>query len=84
MKKKVTLRLTRFILFFDRFSHIYLKQLTSIFFQTILLWLVSYLTLYIDIRDFSNRFMGSVTSLLGKVANYLQDMNDFIKKFILT
>lgn len=46
------------------FQHLYLKQLTALYFQTLLLWIVSYLTLYIDVNDFSNRFMGAVTALL--------------------
>ena len=44
--------------------HIYQKQITTLYFQSFLLWIVSYLTLYIEINDFSNRFMGAVTSLL--------------------
>lgn len=50
--------------FIIKFQHIYQKQLTALYFQTFLLWIVSYLTLYIDVNDFSNRFMGTVTSLL--------------------
>ena len=47
-----------------RFKHLYLKQLTQLYFQIILLWIVSYLTLFMDLEDFSNRFMGALTSLL--------------------
>lgn len=50
--------------FFIRLKHIYQKQITALFFQILLLWIVSYLTLYIDKNDFGNRFMGSVTALL--------------------
>ena len=34
------------------------------FFPTFLLWLLAYATLFIDIKDFDNRFQGSVTALL--------------------
>ena len=47
-----------------KIKHIYQKQITALYFQTFLLWIVSYLTLLIDVNDFSNRFIGAVTSLL--------------------
>lgn len=50
--------------FVVRFNHLYQKQLINLYFQTVLLWTISYLTLYIKIDDFSNRFIGSVTTLL--------------------
>ena len=46
------------------FQRLYQQHLLSTFLQSFLLWLLAYMTLYIDIVDFSNRFMGSVTSLL--------------------
>ena len=39
-------------------------HLATTFFQTFLLWFLAYLTLFIDLTDFSNRFMGSLTALL--------------------
>ena len=46
----------------------YMSQLISIFFPTWLLWLLAYLTLFINLSNFNNRFMGSVTFLLVLVA----------------
>ena len=34
------------------------------FFQSFLLWILAYITLFINEYDFSNRFMGAVTALL--------------------
>ena len=50
--------------FVIRLNHIYRKQMINLYFQTFLLWVISYLTLYINVDDFSNRFIGAVTSLL--------------------
>ena len=47
-----------------KFKHLYLNQITQVYFQVELVWIVAYLTLFIDVHDFGNRFMGSVTSLL--------------------
>lgn len=46
------------------FERLYKQQMTAIYLQMMLLWTVCYFTLYIDVHDFSNRFMGSVTALL--------------------
>ena len=46
------------------FQRLYQQQLTAIYLQILLLWTVSFLTLFIDVHDFSNRFMGAVTALL--------------------
>ena len=46
------------------FQRLYKQHLLSTFLQSFLLWFLSYLTLFINIPDFSNRFMGAVTSLL--------------------
>ena len=54
---------TSFI-FTVQFQRLYKHHLLSTFLQSFLLWLLSYLTLFINIADFSNRFMGAVTSLL--------------------
>ena len=50
------------------FNRLYTSHLTSIYFQTFLMWFLAYLTLFIEIEDFSNRFMGMVTALLVLVA----------------
>ena len=47
-----------------RFKRLSEYHLATTFFQTFLLWLISYLTLFINIQDFGNRFMGSLTALL--------------------
>ena len=51
-----------------RFHRLYMTHLTSTYFQSFLMWFLAYLTLYIQIEDFSNRFMGTVTALLVLVA----------------
>ena len=50
--------------FYIDFKRQYAEQLTSTYFQTFLLWLLCYLTLFIPIPNFNERFMGSVTALL--------------------
>ena len=50
-----------FDLHFDRQ---YIYQLTSTYFQTFMLWLLAYLTLFVPIRNLNERFMGAVTALL--------------------
>ena len=47
-----------------KLKRLYVQSLTTTFFQSFLLWLISYCTLFIDINDFSDRFMGALTSLL--------------------
>jgi hypothetical protein len=44
--------------------HRELGNMVNTYFQTFLLCLLSYLTLYINLSDFGNRFMGALTSLL--------------------
>ena len=46
------------------FKRLYFDQLTTTYFQTFLLWLLAYLTLFLPIRSLNERFMGSVTALL--------------------
>ena len=46
----------------------YMSQIISVFFPTWLLWILAYLTLFINPSNFNNRFMGSVTFLLVLVA----------------
>ena len=50
--------------FYIHLERLYMQVLSTTFFQTILLWLIAYFTLYININDFGNRFMGAITSLL--------------------
>ena len=57
----------------------YTSQIISIFFPTWLLWLLAYLTLFINISNFNNRFMGSVTFLLVLVA-LLGSLGDSLPK----
>ena len=52
------------LIFSVRFKRLYLQHLLTTFFQSFLLWVLAYVTLFIDEKDFSNRFMGAVTSLL--------------------
>ena len=47
-----------------QFQRLYVQHILTTFFQTFILLFLAYITLFIDIQDFSNRFMGSVTSLL--------------------
>ena len=56
-------RKTSFVYTFH-FHRLYVQHILTTFFQTFLLLFLAYITLFIDIDDFSNRFMGSVTSLL--------------------
>ena len=39
-------------------KQLYFKHLTQLYFQVLLIWAVSFLTLFIPIEDFSNRFIG--------------------------
>ena len=41
-----------------------MNQIINTIFPTCLLWLLAYSTLFINVQNFNNRFMGSVTSLL--------------------
>ena len=58
---------TSFIYTFE-FSRLYEQHLMTTFFQSFLLWILAFITLFIDEDDFSNRFMGAVTALLVLVA----------------
>ena len=57
----------------------YSSQLISIFFPTWLIWFLAYLTFFIDLKNFNNRFMGSVTSLLV-LASLLNSMQSSLPK----
>ena len=54
---------TRFI-YNINMKRLYMQALSTIFFQSFLLWLIAYFTLFISIEDFADRFMGALTSLL--------------------
>ena len=60
-----------------KIQRLYFNQLTSTFFQTSVLLLLAYLTLFIDIANFSDRFMGSITALLviaALLASFKEDL----------
>ena len=64
---------TRFI-YSIKFERLYMHTLETSFFQSFILWVIAYFSLYIDIADFSDRFMGALTSLLV-LAALLASMN---------
>ena len=45
-------------------DRIYNDQMINTFIPTFLLWMLGYSTLFINIKDFNDRFMGTVTALL--------------------
>ena len=47
-----------------RLERLYMQAVSTTFFQSFLLWFIAYFTLFINITDFGNRFMGALTSLL--------------------
>ena len=47
-----------------KFERLYIQSLSTTFFEPFIFWVIAYFTLYINIEDFSNRFMGGLTSLL--------------------
>ena len=46
----------------------FMSQVISTFFPTCLLWLLAYFTIFINVANFNNRFMGSVTFMLVLVS----------------
>ena len=58
---------TKFI-FSIRIYRLYMNQMLNSFLPTVLLWSVAYFTHFIDIENFSDRFIGTVTALLVLVA----------------
>ena len=69
---------TRFI-FSISIHHNIMDQMLGTFLPTMLLWLLAWFTLFIDISNFSDRFVGSVTTLLVLVA-LLSSLNDDMPK----
>ena len=49
-------------------TRIYMNQMLNIFLPIILLWCLAYFTLFIEVDNFSDRFMGCVTALLVLVS----------------
>ena len=47
-----------------KLQRLYLQPTLRAYFQSFVLWLIAYFTLFIDIKDFTDRFMGSLTGLL--------------------
>ena len=62
-----------------KFKRLSEQYLMTIFFQSSILWILSYITLFIDLTDFSNRFMGAVTALLV-LAALLASLGDLLPK----
>ena len=58
---------TNFI-FSIKIGRLYMSQMLNSFLPTALLWSVAYFTHFIDIENFSDRFIGTVTALLVLVA----------------
>ena len=69
---------TSFIYSFE-FQRLFVQHLMTTFFQSFLLWVLAYITLFINEEDFSNRFMGAVTSLLV-LAALLSSLGDLLPK----
>ena len=69
---------TKFI-FSLEFSRLYMNQILQTFLPILLLWLLSYSTLFITTEDFSDRFIGTVTALLVLVA-LLSSVNEDLPK----
>ena len=51
-----------------RMTRLYMNQMLNTFLPTVLLWSLAYFTLFIEIENFSDRFIGTVTTLLVLVA----------------
>ena len=45
-------------------ERLYMHILSTTFFQSFIMWFIAYFTLFINTQDFTNRFMGALTSLL--------------------
>ena len=57
----------------------YRHDVISLFIPSWLIWILAYFTFYIDLKNFNNRFMGSVTSLLV-LASLLNSMQSKLPK----
>ena len=66
-----------------KMTRLYMNQIINTIFPTCLLWVLAYSTLFINVQNFNNRFMGSVTfllvlaALLGSINNSLPKTSYF-------
>ena len=60
-------------------SRVNMHQMLNLFLPSILLWSLAYSTLFIDLDDFSDRFMGTITALLVLVS-LLSSVNEELPK----
>ena len=60
-------------------SRLYMNQMLNTFIPTLLLWSLAYFTLFIDIENFSDRFIGTVTTLLVLVS-LINSLNEDLPK----
>ena len=77
--KVITEMETTNFIFSLRVSRVYMNQMLNIFLPIILLWSLAYFTMFIDLENFSDRFIGSVTTLLVLVA-LLSSVNEDLPK----
>ena len=76
-----------YFMFYINFDRIYGHHIHPLFVTTGEIWLISYLTLFINIKNFNNRFMGSLTALLtitfllGNIKKSLPKTSEF--KYII-
>ena len=71
-------KITKFI-FSIEITRLYMNQMLNTFLPTILLWSLAYFTLFIDVEIFSDRFIGTITTLLVQVS-LLSSINDDLPK----
>ena len=62
-----------------KISRLYANQMLTTFLPTCLLWSLAYFTLFINIENFSDRFIGTVTTLLVLVS-LLNSVNEDLPK----
>ena len=62
-----------------KIDRLYGQPLMTTFFQSFLLWVLAYITLFINVDNFSDRFMGAVTALLV-LAALLSSLGDHLPK----
>ena len=68
-----------FFIFTIKMRRDYRHDVISLFIPSWLIWILAYFTFYIDLKNFNNRFMGSVTSLLV-LASLLNSMQSKLPK----
>ena len=68
-----------FFTFTIRMRRDYRHDVISLFVPSWLIWILAYFTFYIDLKNFNNRFMGSVTALLV-LASLLNSMQTKLPK----